>query len=77
MSAVDEELLWHQQQCANKIPYVSRQEAKHVAKRVTQSTGRRSDVYRCQICEFFHTTSLSKQVARRAKQAVRRELAQQ
>lgn len=64
----------HQENCANKIPYVSRQEAKHQAKRVTQKTGIRSKVYVCQVCGYFHTTSLSTRIARRARQAVKREL---
>ncbi len=70
----DELTAKHREKCALEIPYVSRQEAKHQAKRVTQSTGLRSKVYECQVCGYFHTTSLPTRAARRARQAVKREL---
>jgi len=65
---------YHQRNCANKIPYLTRREAKHAARQVQSKTGVRSDVYLCQVCGEFHTTSLSRYASRRAKQAVRREL---
>jgi rubrerythrin len=68
------DLAYHQQNCANKIPYLSRREAKHAAKRIQSKSGVRSDVYECQVCGYFHTTSLSKYASRRARQAVKRVL---
>ena len=65
---------YHQDNCAGKIPYVSRKEAKHNARRVQSRTGVKTEVYQCQVCGEFHTTSLSKFSSRRAKQAVRAEL---
>jgi hypothetical protein len=65
---------YHQDNCANKIPYISRQEAKHNARRVQSRTGVKTEVYQCQVCWDFHTTSLSKFSSRRTKQAVRAEL---
>lgn len=64
----------HQDNCAHKIPYLTRKEAKHNARRVQSKTGVKADVYQCQVCGLFHTTSLSKFASRRAKQAVRAEL---
>ena len=69
-----DDLAYHQRNCANKIPYLSRREAKHSAKRIQSKSGVRSDVYECQVCGYFHTTSLSKYASRRARQAVKREL---
>lgn len=67
-------MTYHQENCAGKIPYVSRKEAKHNARRVQARTGVKTDVYLCQVCGEFHTTSLSKFSSRRARQAVRAEL---
>lgn len=75
LTSNDELTAKHRENCALKIPYLSRREARHQAKRVTQSTGIRSKVYQCQVCGYFHTTSLPTKRARRARQAVKRELA--
>ncbi len=64
---------WHRRVCANKIPYVSRQEARHQATRVTRTTGIRSKVYECRFCGYFHTTSLPSKRERKVRKAVRRE----
>jgi uncharacterized protein YceH (UPF0502 family) len=65
---------WHERNCAGKIPYMSRREAKHSAKRIQTKSGVKTDVYLCQFCGDFHVTSLSKFASRRAKQAVRSEI---
>jgi hypothetical protein len=65
---------WHERNCAGKIPYISRREAKHSAKRIATKSGVKTDVYLCQFCGEYHVTSLSKFASRRAKQAVRSEI---
>lgn len=65
----------HREICATKTPYVSLSEAQHMARRVRKATGIRSTPYLCQICGFWHTTSLNRKASRRARKAVQRELA--
>lgn len=65
---------WHAQNCANKIPYVSKQEARHNAERVRRNSGVQCHIYSCAVCGYFHTTSLTRAASRRARKAVLKEL---